>query len=128
MASDREIGEEIMAILEQDRAWRRANRRAFLAEIAEDLWRTMPDGEALDDYRLRLQGVPWWASDVVECLEWVLAERPDWAVPTLTEASGRSWWLTDYLPGDEAVYLSWLAEQTAEMRRALDEARGGPRR
>jgi len=126
MEGDNEaLGREILTILEQDRQWRRQNPELFLAEIAEDLWRTMPDDEAIDDFRLRLKGVPWWASDVVECLERILRERPDWAAPTLVTASQRGPWLGSEPQSDPDSYLDWLAIQTHQMREALDSTRSG---
>jgi hypothetical protein len=116
------LGWDILHILEKDREDRRAHPDIWFAEIADDLWRTMPDDEAVDDFRFRLSNVPWWASDVVECLEFVLRERPDWAIPTLIEASQRGEWLGS-LPEKTDAYFDWLAAQTAPMRTALDAAK-----
>ena len=121
---DETLGREILEKIEQNRDWRRAHRREFLAEVADDLW-WMDDDEALDDFLLRLKAVPWWASDVVECLEYVIREKPDWAAPTLVDASGRGPWLGPGPDGRPDVYLAWLTEQVQPMRAALDQARKG---
>jgi hypothetical protein len=123
--NEENLGWQILEKIEQNRDWRRQHRREWLAEIADDLWSTMPDDEALDDFRLRLKGVPWWASDVVECLEYVIREEPDWAAPTLVQASGRGPWLGPGPDNRPDVYLAWLAEQIQPMRAALDQAREG---
>lgn len=126
MDESEKLGWEILHVLEEDRRWRRQNPDRFFAEIAEDLWRTMPDDEALDHFRLRLDNVAWWASDVVECIERVLEERPHWVVRTLVEASERGAWLGGSIEDDSDRYLDWLAAQAGEMRRALDEASDSP--
>lgn len=123
--NDENLGWQILEKIEQNRDWRRQHRREWLAEIANDLWSTMPDDEALDDFRLRLKGVPWWASDVVECLEYVLGEKPDWAASTLVEGSRRGPWLGPDPDDDPGPYLAWLSAQTQIMRAALDQARKG---
>jgi hypothetical protein len=123
--NEENLGWQILEKIEQNRDWRRQHRREWLAEIADDLWSTMPDDEALDDFRLRLQGVPWWASDVVECLEYILDEKPGWAARTLVEGSRRGPWLGPDPDDDAGVYLAWLAAQTEVMRTALDQARKG---
>ena len=117
----------MLRVLEQDREWRRAHPAEFLAEIADDLWLSMPDDEALDDFRLRLANVPWWAAAVVESLEHVLAHRPDWAAPSLVRASGRGPWLGGSPETEPEPYLDWLARQVGPMRFALDQARGRSR-
>ena len=53
--NEENLGWQILEKIEQNRDWRRQHRREWLAEIADDLWSTMPDDEALDDFRLRLQ-------------------------------------------------------------------------
>jgi hypothetical protein len=119
------LGWELLETLEKDREWRRANPREFLTQIADDLWKTMPDDEALVVYRLQLAAAPWWGLDVVECLERVLAERPAWAVPALIEGSQRGPWLGD--EDNPEPYFAWLAEQTAQMRAAAEAAKHGQR-
>jgi hypothetical protein len=91
----------------------------FFAEIVDDLWKTMPDDEALDDFRIRVENVPWWAQDVVDCLERVLRERPNWAATTLVDASKRGQWLGPSPVESPGPYLAWLTAQDQEMRAAL---------
>jgi hypothetical protein len=122
MGDNDKLGWEILHILEKDRDDRRAHPDLWFSEIADDLWKTMPDDEAIDDFRFRLNNVPWWASDVVECLERVLLDRPDWAIPKLIESSKRGEWLGSPT-GNPDAYFDWLAAQTAPMRAALDAAK-----
>ncbi|HEV7851267.1 MAG TPA: hypothetical protein VGP27_07870 [Mycobacterium sp.] len=120
--SERE-GRRLLELIEQNRVAHRRHPDRFLAEISADLWRNMPDDEALDDFRHRLRTAPWWAIDAVECLEAVVRDRPEWAARTFAEASDR--WLGASADDDPDMYLDWLAERTRAMRRAVDdEARG----
>jgi hypothetical protein len=107
---------EILRMIERDREWRRSHPERFLAEIAADLWRNLPDEEAVDDFRLRAQSVPWWASDLVECLQGIVQHRPAWAARTLVEASRRGPWLGPSPDDTPEVYLDWLAKQLGRMK------------
>jgi hypothetical protein len=111
-----------LELIKQDHEWRQRHPDLFFAELADDLWRTMPDDEAIEDFKLRLANVPWWATDVVECLEGILRNRPDWAARTLVEASRRGPWLGGSPDDTPEVYIDWLATQTRQMRQALDTA------
>lgn len=113
-----------MELIRQDHEWRQQNPELFFAEIADDLWRTMPDDEAIEDFRLRAANVPWWATDVVACLDGILRARPAWAALTLVDASRRGPWLGGSPDETPDVYLDWLATQTAQFREALDAAGG----
>lgn len=113
---EREVqAREILHTIERDREWRRSHPERFLADIADDLWRNMADEEAVADFRLRRTNVPWWAADVLGCLDEILQERPTWAAPTLVAASGRGPWLGPSPEDSPDVYLDWLAEQVDRM-------------
>jgi hypothetical protein len=114
------IGWELLGKIEEQREWRRENPAVWLTEIAADLWRNMEDKEALDHFIFRMRNVPWWATDVVECLELVLRERPDWAVPSLIDGMQAGEWLGPI--GKPKPYFDWLAKQARPMRKALDAA------
>jgi len=114
------VGWELLHTFERDRDWRREHPDLFLAEIGADLWRTMDEEEAIEDFVGRAPLVPWWANDVVDCLARVLHDLPDRA-PSILVASGL--WLgagADAAPGR---YLDFLERQLARMRTELDALR-----
>lgn len=114
------FGEEVLALIERDRDEHRARPDLWLIELAEDLWSTSDDQEALDVFLIRLRGAPWWALQVIECLELVVRERPEWAVFNLILGADRDFWLGV----DEEAYFAWVAEQVRPMRAAWDAAVG----
>lgn len=114
-------GESIIAAIEQDRDEHRAHPDLWLIELSTDLWSQMGDGDAIHMFRMRVKGAPWWALQVIECLELVLRERPYWGVPNLIEGCERGEWLG---PGeDEEPYYSWIAEQLAPMKAVYEAVR-----
>ncbi|WP_330434222.1 hypothetical protein OIC43_08210 [Streptomyces sp. NBC_00825] len=124
MSDINELGWRILREIEQDHEWRKQNPALFFAKLCVDLWRTTPDDEALEVFKIRATNAGWWASDVVDRVERVVADRPDWAAPTL-ECSADLWFGS---PAEETPepYLDWLAERAVELRSALDEVRRGP--
>lgn len=121
MSEGNELGWRILREIERDHEWRARNPALFFAKLCEDLWRTDPDDEALDLFRLRARNAPWWASDVVDCVERVAADRPEWAASTV-ERSADVWFGS---PAEETPqpYLDWLGERAVELRSALEVAR-----
>ncbi|MER5618810.1 hypothetical protein [Streptomyces sp. NPDC002215] len=119
MSDGTELGWRILREIEQDHEWREENPALFFAELCDDLWRTTPDDEALEVFEIRARNAGWWASDVVDCVEKIVAEEPDWAARTL-EISADLWFGS---PAKETSkpYLEWLAERASELRNALDE-------
>jgi hypothetical protein len=111
-------------LISEDHDWRKAHPEQFFAAIAADLWADVPDGAAQTDFQARAQAAPWWASDVVECLERILTDRPDWALPIVVEASGRGHWLG--APSkNRQQYFDWLDEQTQLMRASVEGRQQG---
>lgn len=107
--------DSLLALIDEDHDWRRAHPARFFAEFAADLWADVTDSVAQADFQARAQVAPWWATDVVVCLEQVLTDRPSWAPSLLVEASGRGHWLGDPSK-DKERYFQWFAEQVAVMR------------
>ncbi|GAA0916362.1 hypothetical protein [Nonomuraea longicatena] len=126
MSENTELGWRILRETEQAHEWREQNPALFFEELCADLWRTDPVDEALEIFRIRVRNAAWWASDVVDCVEKVLIERPEWAARTL-ERSADLWFGS---PAEETPepYLTWLAERAVELRAALDEERRGSSR
>ncbi|WP_405675403.1 hypothetical protein OG292_06740 [Streptomyces sp. NBC_01511] len=114
------LGRRILREIEQDHQWREENPRLFFAELCEDLWRTTPDDEALEVFGIRARNAPWWASDVVNCVEGVVIDRPEWAARTLR--SSADLWFGAPASDTPEPYLDWLAERTVELRGELDAA------
>jgi hypothetical protein len=120
--NEEELGWQILRRIEQDHEWRKRHPDLFLDQIATELWRTMTVDDALEVFRIRLENAAWWAVDTVECLEYILRERPGWAAEKLARAADL--WLEESVDDNPDLYLDWLAARTSEMRRAVDEARG----
>lgn len=114
------VGWELLGILERDRVWRRAHPDLFLGEIGSDLWRTMDEEEAKEDFLARAPLAPWWASDVVECLERVSHDFSDRA-PSILVKSGL--WLGSSAESDPGRYLDFLTRQINWMRPVLEALR-----
>jgi hypothetical protein len=106
-------------LIDEDHDWRKAHPDQFFSAIAGDLWADVPDSAAHTDFRARAQAAPWWATDVVECLERILTDRPGWALPILVEASGRGHWLGDH-PKYQDRNFDWLDEQMQIMRANIE--------
>ncbi|MGY3056213.1 hypothetical protein ACVWZD_000457 [Streptomyces sp. TE3672] len=124
MSDINELGWRILREIEQDHEWREQNPALFFAKLCDDLWRTTPDDEALEVFKIRVRNAGWWASDVVDCVERVVAERPDWAAPTLEKDADL--WFGSSAEETPKPYLDWLAERAVEMRSVFDEVRRGP--
>ncbi|MBO8192035.1 hypothetical protein ITI46_10195 [Streptomyces oryzae] len=124
MSENNERGWRILHLIEQDHQWREENPDLFFAELCDDLWRTTPDDEALEVFRIRARNAAWWASDVVDCVERVVVGKPEWAARTL-ERSADLWFGAPASVTPEP-YLDWLAERAVELRGALDAERGRP--
>ncbi|WP_326742746.1 hypothetical protein [Streptomyces sp. NBC_01768] len=124
MSDINELGWRILREIEKDHKWREDNPKRFFAVLCDDLWRTTPDDEALDVFKIRATNAGWWASDVVDCVERVVAERPDWAAHTLQCSADL--WLGRSAEEAPELYLDWLAERAVELRSVLDEVRRGP--
>ncbi|MEV1005944.1 hypothetical protein [Streptomyces sp. NPDC049881] len=122
MSENSELGRQILHMIERDHQWREENPALFFAELCDDLWRTDSDDEALVIFRIRARNAGWWASDVVDCVERVVADRPEWAARTL-ERSADLWFGAPASDTPEP-YLDWLAERAVELRSVLDEERG----
>lgn len=114
------MGWDLLGIIERDHQWRREHPDLFLGQIASDLWRTMDENEAKEDFLARAPLAPWWASDVVECLERVLRDFSD-RVPTILVENGL--WLGSSAEKDSDGYLDFLTRQIEWMRPLLDELR-----
>jgi len=121
MSESDDLGWTILRMIERDHEWRLQNPALFFAELCDDLWRTTPDDEALDVFRIRARSAGWWASDVVDCVEQVVAGRPEWAADTLQRCAD----LWFGVPAEEnpEPYMDWLVERVAELRGVLDEER-----
>jgi hypothetical protein len=116
--------DSLSALIDEDHDWRRRHPERFFAEFAADLWADVTDGAAQTDFQARAHAAPWWATDVVECLEQILTDHPSWAPSLLVEASGRGHWLGDP-SNDKGRYFEWFAEQVAVMRASADAGQPG---
>lgn len=109
----------LSVLISEDHDWRKAHADQFFAEFAAGLFADVPDTAAQDDFQARARAAPWWATDVVECLERILADRPGWALPILVEGCGRGQWLGD--PGtSQERYFDWLEKQVQVMRASVE--------
>ncbi|WP_190232948.1 hypothetical protein [Streptomyces avicenniae] len=121
MSGNDELGRQILHLIEQDHRWREENPDLFFAELCEDMWRTTPDDEALEIFGIRARNAAWWASDVVACVERVVADRPGWAAGTLERSADL--WFGAPAADTPGPYLDWLAERAVELRDVLDAER-----
>ncbi|MGW1411797.1 hypothetical protein [Streptomyces sp. NPDC002403] len=124
MSGSNELGWRILREIEQDHEWREQNPALFFAELCADLWRTTPDDEALEVFKIRAKNAGWWASDVVDGVERAVAEKPYWAASTLEHSADL--WFGNPAKETPKPYLDWLAERAVELRDALDEVRRAP--
>jgi hypothetical protein len=102
----------------------RADPVACLAEFLKDFWTDNTDEEARSVWRHRVRTTPWYASDVLYCLEAVIASPPPQLEKVVREQGGLYLYHPD---GTATLYsdaetLEWLKKTATEFKAIYEEA------
>jgi hypothetical protein len=119
------LGEELLAFIRKKSAARRADPRAFVCEFFRDNWLEYTDEERRENWARQVAEYPWYAEDVLVCMDAVLADPP----PDLDEQLIECGSVAIEEPGepqaDHAAYVQWLRDLRAGYGRIYDAAASG---
>ncbi|MCB0006159.1 MAG: hypothetical protein KDE04_06880 [Anaerolineales bacterium] len=118
--------ENMLAQIRRESERRRADPVACFKQFLNDIWKDNQPEEALYLWQLKVAHFPWYASDVLHCLDLVIADPPD----NLGDILAEEGWIMLYhemdengeeQPYNQADYLAWLSQLRAQYGALYDE-------
>ena len=120
-------GDELLQSIREDSRLRRQAPLAFVLEFLEAVWLDNTYAEALEQWQVKVDEFPWYADDVLACLDLVIAHPPDDLAGLVREHGGiylfgRDPESGEERPGNAQAYWQWLRDTRAELGRIYDAA------
>lgn len=105
--------------LRDESAKRRENPMAFFQQFLSDLWKDNTQDEAEQLWATKCEYFPWYAEDVLACLDYVLADPPADLMEMLSEHG----WVILYHEMDlQGVERRFTFDETVDWLRAVRES------
>jgi hypothetical protein len=115
-------GEDLLALIRKQSAERRANPRGFLCEFLQTYWQDYTDDEQRQLWERQVEQYPWYAEDVLVCIDAVLADLPPDLGRLLEECGSIHVGEPGDPPPEESAYAGWLAALRRRLGQVYDQA------